>query len=37
LDAAKKVGIEGAEELLDDVNKGIDEVYQLSKYAVVSL
>jgi hypothetical protein len=31
LDAARKVGIEGAEELLEDPSKGVDEVsFQLS-------
>lgn len=27
LDAARKVGIEGAEELLEDPTKGVDEVF----------
>jgi hypothetical protein len=27
LDAARKVGIEGAEELLEDPSKGVDEVF----------
>lgn len=35
LDAAKKIGIEGAEELLNDPSKGVNEVYQDSGFFII--
>jgi hypothetical protein len=36
-DAAKKIGVEGAEELLGDLNKGVDEVYQSIQWFLYDL